>query len=1185
MAKAKKAPTINNQKVTDFFALRSGPSSSQPSSSQPQPSSSQSQEARSTPKGSGRSAKAKSIGSTQSQNKPSVRQPQSSQPRAVKTEKAPSLRRLPDPEVISISSTSDAPSHISISSTSVISIQSSAVPVDHGRPKTKPQQARRFLGTVNIDSSPAPKRRSPRLASPSKSAVKVEAIRQPFKAAGNKVPPQTQKKVQKSAAKNKKRKRAIGSDDEEVINLDDVEEVIYAVSKPPQPLVKVELVSSNLVTPAPSPVKLMSPSPRKRARLDVTDELPAVGATDDEEIIPSSQSDEQELSLSKRPRKDRKEMEESVRAWQASSQSETAHKHDGTERIAGFNGDMNMDSCLCLPDRSKTPVSADRKCDAALQDANVSSVSDRPTFDFGGFASPRLPFVHDLPSTPHRNVQLRTPNCSSPTCRRPASASAPCGALTSIRTTGVLKSPSPQAVSSASSLTKVEILARTPSPKRIATPRSSPTKHVVEVVIPVMRTPRAVNEKTKTEDIINRIKEQAYADASSSPDGDAKSFSDLRPLSDSDSELDSEPGGLLSRIRKGKESSKSSTSEDFVDGLTSPLTDIDELERHSAQRLRRRSQRHVSPTPTSSIVTRTRRVPERGPMVLTDAARAPPSKRKAANPLVKLMKEKAEDARLAPLRKSLVDFKLDLTDEDVDKDEMETDANVASGSGTRRRLRSPRVSEEGDIENVVGESDRRRLFGEDDGGAIGRILDKDRVEKGKGKGKGPMLGVPFWEMPSDIDMDVDGDKSTIPRLENAGDDSLVQLLKNYLDSEDLVGLTVVLQSGVFAMPDFPVTAGFLTWLFEIAISAYGSLADTSFTILRQICERHPFANENIFVSFAPVLKLLSMFGARRDILESLGFDVPSCSASHVKKLQQHEVLWTLSELLGTFGKCKVLDPAIVPSCVALLLAIGMDVATDLDLKLSIMRAVDMLCVTYCEKFARERGEMEMSICSKILALTTSLKPANKEYLLTFVNGASPIARRIAQWVGFAMLTGDYGVQLASEYNDGPPALSHVIALLSTGSDGEIQSGFFDLRRSSETNDEFDYVALGHHAEVLARVLMNIPQYVELELQEKEAQMRARNNESFSSVSTDGGESPAKKNAQESKLDTVYFLLNRLGNKIVDTRAAHLDRSNTKATIQRLAMRINYQRMACRGRQTGSSKPRQIDAYFGRSSAT
>lgn len=53
--------------------------------------------------------------------------------------------------------------------------------------------------------------------------------------------------------------------------------------------------------------------------------------------------------------------------------------------------------------------------------------------------------------------------------------------------------------------------------------------------------------------------------------------------------------------------------------------------------------------------------------------------------------------------------------------------------------------------------------------------------------------------------------------------------------------------------------------------------------------------------------------------------------------------------------------------------------------------------------------------------------------------------------------------------------------------------------------------------------------------------------------------------------------------LVDTRAAHLDRSRAKAALQQLAFRIHYQRQACLQRGVGGGgKPRRrnLDAYFG-----
>ncbi|THH04409.1 hypothetical protein EW145_g5543 [Phellinidium pouzarii] len=668
--------------------------------------------------------------------------------------------------------------------------------------------------------------------------------------------------------------------------------------------------------------------------------------------------------------------------------------------------------------------------------------------------------------------------------------------------------------------------------------------------IPEVEIPLALDSNLKTAEFIANIRANAFA-AMSSPDDDEKVAQELSSLSESDSELESEPLNFFCLAKsKGPvtKTSQVSMSTDFTalgQIFSSPLTDIDEVDRRT-----RHSKRNLpSPTPSSS---RTRRVPNKRPSILTIPP--PPRKKRPTDPFSKLLKEKAEEEKFAPLRKSLLDFTLDLTDED-DEDE-----NSASVSKRKRRLGSLHTSDEGDIDNVVDETARTRLLGMDDDGKLGRIIDDDRAENGKGKEKGSILGVPFFKTASDADMEIDRSEFVFPSLEGISEDPLMDLLKSCVDAKDTNGAAVVLGCSVFSMPSFSLSCGFLSWLFEVSLFSQGHLARSSSNLLHHICETHPSAKET-FVSVSPILKALVWLGARKDVLDTIGFDDLPCN-THGNAPYQSEVLWRLSRLINLFGKNKMLDPTVVPSCVSLMIAIGMDVQTDFDLKLSITAAINTLIIGYCSRFTMERGEMELSICSRILPLTANLSPANREYLLTFINGVSRTARRIAQWIGFAMLTDDFGAQLASEYVDGPPALSYVIALLNPGSTDESQPGLFDLRRSAEQGDDFDYVALGHHIEVLAHVLMNIAEYVQLEQLEGGPTPAG----SFSGVTSDNDSpSKSKSTSEKSKLEAIRMLLERLGNKIVDTRAAHLDRSQTKASILRLTMRMRYQCLASRGK--------------------
>ncbi|THH04402.1 hypothetical protein EW145_g5544 [Phellinidium pouzarii] len=370
MVKTKSAPVLNTHKLTEYFGKCSGPSSSQPQATPPAPSS---QASRTSAPRSSVKAKMSSLTPTQapfqSSSKMGSRQLTLLLQRPGKKENAPPPRSRPqDPEVISISSASDsqthisistdAATHISISSTSAISLGSSVVEInapDHAHLKVK--QERQCLGTVSIPSSPARSRRSPRLqlkGESSNGTVKRETSWDP---------------------------KRITSDDEEV-NLDDAKDVVYVIPKSFQSSAKADAV-----TPTHSPTKPQTPSSRKRTRL--IEDLPAHdGAADDEEVIPSSQSDERdELSLTRPPRKFHKEIYESVRAWRANSQPDTSLETDDNGWIAdkvGQGSDSHIDADIGLDFGSpfhspapRTPVSANCKRDAPLED--VQGGSEQPS--------------------------------------------------------------------------------------------------------------------------------------------------------------------------------------------------------------------------------------------------------------------------------------------------------------------------------------------------------------------------------------------------------------------------------------------------------------------------------------------------------------------------------------------------------------------------------------------------------------------------------------------------------------------------------------------------------------------------------------------------------------------------------------------------------------------------------------
>lgn len=132
----------------------------------------------------------------------------------------------------------------------------------------------------------------------------------------------------------------------------------------------------------------------------------------------------------------------------------------------------------------------------------------------------------------------------------------------------------------------------------------------------------------------------------------------------------------------------------------------------------------------------------------------------------------------------------------------------------------------------------------------------------------------------------------------------------------------------------------------------------------------------------------------------------------------------------------------------------------------------------------------------------------------------------------------------------------------------------------------DYEELSHYVNILSVALIDITPYIEEE---------RTINRSASSTSMQATPSKAKK-PPVPPLELLRKVLESLQAKIgecalppckrdiygsdltVDTRAAYLDRSRTKAAIQRLTMRIIYSRMALLG-----VRPRRradtLKAYF------
>jgi len=167
-----------------------------------------------------------------------------------------------------------------------------------------------------------------------------------------------------------------------------------------------------------------------------------------------------------------------------------------------------------------------------------------------------------------------------------------------------------------------------------------------------------------------------------------------------------------------------------------------------------------------------------------------------------------------------------------------------------------------------------------------------------------------------------------------------------------------------------------------------------------------------------------------------------------------------------------------------------------------------------------------------LELTRPLSPPDQALLLSLFTRGSPSSLRISRAVAYHVLTGSP----VSPASYALPPLGPLIDVLSNPDEQ------FNI------TDSMVYDALTSRIAVLGVALSGIENYVA-----EESTLR----KSGSGHIFEG--SPWKK--EPMPLEQIKARLDAMHGKIFDTRAAHLDRSRAKGAIQRLSMRVHYQRAA------------------------
>ncbi|KAG1765502.1 hypothetical protein EV702DRAFT_981492 [Suillus placidus] len=269
---------------------------------------------------------------------------------------------------------------------------------------------------------------------------------------------------------------------------------------------------------------------------------------------------------------------------------------------------------------------------------------------------------------------------------------------------------------------------------------------------------------------------------------------------------------------------------------------------------------------------------------------------------------------------------------------------------------------------------------------------------------------------------------------------------------------------------------------------------------------------------------------------------------HITAENRSRVLSKLVTLVGIAGRTENLVAEDIPDVLLSLVLIGLDRTTSNELRANLHLAIDSICWAI-------NTSTHLSIHQRLLSHALALTPVNKAHFVSFFSSGSGRTRHIAQWLAYALFLPN------SRPSDELPPLDPLILLLSpVPGSGEL----FDV-----TSANADFEDLGHYFAIISVALANIEPYVHEENSSSQSLSRQ--------LSID--DSPRKSQKPLAPLELLLRVLEVTQGRIVDTRAAHLDRSRTKAEMHRLQMRVYYQRQALKP-TAAWTKTATIQHYFG-----
>ncbi|KZT11044.1 uncharacterized protein LAESUDRAFT_755664 [Laetiporus sulphureus 93-53] len=859
------------------------------------------------------------------------------------------------------------------------------------------------------------------------------------------------------------------------------------------------------------------PTPTKRARLDdhVVYTLSSGNEADMEELIPSSQSDEQELSIAKIVKKNPAEVKESIDKWRketcvGASDPECAPlkseslEHGGDSK---HDIDMAMDVDVSQVDDSAL---AGRENLSLQSEAEVSAQLFTPVDSPDGRAA--LSTAISLPASPARKLRSDSPLFTAPL-----------------------------------------------TPPRSSQPPSLPP------------TPAALDADSKAAKIIAEIRANAYKAVTSSPE---EALRELSELSDSSDESDDD---IMAMLNKDKDNSKTSASVPSE----STLSDLDgscdsEAESEPRYNMRRRDPSSNEDSKLPSLYA-----------TFTEEKRKP---RRKSDPLDALLKEKnqadkhgrginalrAAEAALASSSRTKETVKFESDDEDpfISPRAHEKVAHVPieESPGLEHKSHEGDGYESTSEDEQLQEGEYERILGEEGGKAVGDILAKDRrlkmtAKQKKNQKKGRILGVPFWDthLPDDGDEAMEAD--SIPPLPfdqvEASEHPFLSSLFQAVHGNDVELLLSLLVPHFLVCLEQPHLQRIVPWLFLLVTSSGDSpYSESAYNSLLQIAASVPIAlATSVSLSFSIILDTLIRLGASESVIKAMDWSSEARPLSQIDGQCRVALVHRLLDLVATFAQRSALLVNDVPDIMWSLLLVGLDPVTSPELSREIMVVVESVGRSI-PSGDHVPFSVEAVACCKIVRSAKTFTPMNQAHLLSHLIGGCPQTNRMARIIARCFLLDEEppSTETYCKY----PSLLPIVSLLSPPSGSE---AIFDIQGNADNDDYYEDLVC--YLDILGKALTDIEGYILLEKQQRSEQ---------DSPVKDRG-SPTKERPA-TPLEQIRISLDSLHGKIVDTRAAHLDRSRAKAALQRLSFRVHYQRMAALRSGPGTGKPRNLHGYFG-----